>query len=191
MPPAARDFHQREAASVDQAGGAPQHGVGAFHGLDRHAGAFADGDALAHVEARQRIGDAAAIIDIRLLGLVGLAPGHGAFVRQQRLEQRGGIAQLDAFVGQDLHDAADEAIGIARGQRGQQFHQPPVGPDGGEDLRVFHLAGHDHFGDAFGLQDFDQPAECSERDPVRGEAGGFDFLRRFFLDGAIRNGRWR
>ena len=58
---------------------------------------------------------------------VGLAAGHDAGAGQQRLQQHGGIAQLNAFVRQDLDDAADQAIGVFRRQGGEQFHQAPVG----------------------------------------------------------------
>ena len=90
------------ASSVHQARRAAQHGVGAFHGFDRDARALADRDALADIEAGQRVGDAAAVIDIALLILIGLALVSTPSAAQQRLQQQRGIAQLDAFVRQDL-----------------------------------------------------------------------------------------
>src|SRR5438046_2600726 len=73
---AARDFDQRQRPPVHQSGGAAQHGVGAFHGFESHAGALADDHALSHVESGQGVGDAAAVFDIGGLVFGGLAPGH-------------------------------------------------------------------------------------------------------------------
>ena len=74
------------------------------------------------------------------------------------------------------------ALGIFRRQRGQQFDQPPVRPDGGEDLGVLHLPAIITSPMPSSLQDLDQrlssPSEiqCIARP-------GFHFRRGFLLNG--------
>src|ERR1035437_7094878 len=180
---AAGYLDHRHAAPIDQRGGAAQHGVGTFHGLYRHAGAFADGDALSHVEAGQRIGHTAAVGDIGELFLFRLPARHHAGGGQQGFEQHGGIAQVNAFVRQDADDAADQAIGVLCRERGEQLEQTPVGGDGGKDFGVLHLAAHHDLGDAVLLADVDHLAELAEGDPVAARRQGFHLLGGFFLDG--------
>src|ERR1035437_4326322 len=184
---AARYLDHRHAPAIDQRGGAAQHGVGALHGLHGHTGAFANGDSLSHVEAGQRIGHAAAVFDIRQLFLGRLAARHHAGGGQQGLEQRGGIAQLNAFVGQNLNHAADQAIGILCREGGEQLKQTPVGGDGGEDFGMLHLAAHHDLGDAILLADLDHLAELAEGDPVAARGERLHFLGSFFLDGDDRD----
>ena len=162
MGAAAAGFHQRERAAVDQRGGAAEHGVGAFHGLQGDAGALANGHALADVETRQGARDAAAVLYVGEFGLGGLAAGESALGGEQGLQQRGGIGQADALVREHLGDAADESVGVLLGERGEQLDQAPVGADRREDLCVLDLARHHDFLDAFLFEDVDELAEFAE-----------------------------
>ena len=67
-----------------------------------------------------------------------------------------------------LLNAADQRRCVLFFQRGQQFQQPPVGFNGGEDADMFDLSGHHHFGDAFALQNVDQLSELADVDPMHG-----------------------
>ena len=73
MPAARRRFHQRQSLPFDQAGGAAQHGVGAFHGFERHARAVRDRHALADIETRERVSDPCGRIRYRALVRIGFA----------------------------------------------------------------------------------------------------------------------
>ena len=87
MPPAARDFHQREAASVDQTGRAAQHGVGALHGFHGDASPLGDGHALPDIVLGKRVGDASAIGDIALLVRRRLASRQNTFRGEKILKK--------------------------------------------------------------------------------------------------------
>ena len=82
-----------------------------------------------------------------------------------------------------LATRADQGVGILLRQGGEDFDQPPVGPDGGEDAGVLHLPGHHDLADAFLFADLDQAAEFAERDPVAARGGAFDVGRGFLFDG--------
>ena len=95
------------------------------------------------------------------------AIGEDPWPGQQRHEQCRRIDQLDAVVAEDVGDRADETIGIARANLGEQREQRDVGNDpSGENLRVLHLAGHDGVRRAGLLEELDAGAELAERDPV-------------------------
>ena len=75
-------------------------------------------------------------------------------LREQRFEVVRGGDELDAFVAEDLGDGAEQHVGVAGAEVEQEFGEAPVGADGGEDLRVLDLAGHDGAGDALGAGRF-------------------------------------
>jgi hypothetical protein len=88
---------------------------------------------------------------------------------------------MPSFSSSSLH-AADQGVGVALGQRGQQLDQPPVGLERGKDRGVLDLAGHDDFGDPFGVEDVDEAAELGDAQPVAGDAQALDLGRRVVAD---------
>ena len=89
--------------------GAEDGGVRAFHGFDGDAGGFGDNDGLADIEAGEVLRDGAAVGDVGLLLVGGRAAGEHAGRAQQRFEERGGVEEGDALVGEDLGHSADAA----------------------------------------------------------------------------------
>ena len=101
--------------------------------------------------------------------------------------------ELDALVGEDLGDRAEQHVGVAGAEVEEQFGEAPVGTNGGEDLRVLDLAGHHGAGDAFGLKGFDEAGEFAKRHPVDADCGigggaGVDLGVGLFLDGGDYDG---
>ena len=124
---------------------------------------------------------------------VGRAAGEDAGFGEQRFEVVGGGDEFDALVGEDLGDCAEQHVGVARAQVEQKLGEPPVGTDGGEDLRVLDLAGHHGAGDALGLEGFDETGELAERHPVDADGGvgggaGVHLGIGLFLDGGDDDG---
>ena len=114
----------------------------------------------------------------------------------------GGGDELDAFIAEDFGDRAEQHVGVAGAQVEEEFGETPVGTDGGEDLGVLDLAGHDGAGDARGLEGIDEAGELAERQPVDadgrvGGGAGIDLGIGLFLDGgddyrkALRRARRR
>ena len=108
-------FHDDQALAAGDARGALDGFVGAFHGLDGHAGAVANH----HRLARDRVPRSAARSGVRrrcrrTLVASGArrvsTPGRG----QQRAEKFGRIDELDAFVFQDARDRANQRVGVLR-----------------------------------------------------------------------------
>ncbi len=126
MPPPRRRLYERQPLAFHQARRAAQHGVRPFHRFERHAGAFGDGDALAEIEARERMGDLPAVFDVVLFVGIGFAFRNRSSRREQRLQQESGIDQVDSFIRQHFGDAADQRIRVLMRQSRQHFDQPPV-----------------------------------------------------------------
>ena len=124
-------------------------GVGTLHGFDGNAGLGGDDDGLAEVEGGQAQGYGAPVGDVLALVFGGGALGEDAGLGEQRFKVLGGGDELDALVGEDLGDRAEQLVGSARAQVEKQLGETPVGTDAGEYLRVLDLAGHDGAGDAW------------------------------------------
>ena len=87
----ARDFDQAQRFATYEVRGTAEHGIGPFHCLQRDTRAFSDRDALPEVKTGKRVCDAAAILDVARLILVGLALRQYSFTGQERLQQQGRI----------------------------------------------------------------------------------------------------
>ncbi len=96
----------------------------------------------------------AAVGDVLLFLFAGGAAGEDAGLGEERLEVVGGGDEFDAFVGEDLGDGAEQHVGVAGAEVEEELGEAPVGADGGEDLRVLDLAGHDGAGNAFSAERF-------------------------------------
>ena len=174
--------------AAHEGAGAFDGGVGAFHGLDGDAGLGGDDDGLAEVEGGEAAGEGASVGDVLALVVGGGALGEDAGCGEQRFEVLGGGDQLDALVGEDLGDRAEQHVGVARAQVEEELGETPVGTDAGEYLRVLDLAGHDGAGDAGGLEGVDEAGELAEREPVDADGGvgggaRIDLGIGLFLDG--------
>ncbi len=179
---------------AEEGTGAGDGGVGAFHSFDGDAGTGGDDDGLAEVEGCDCAGDGAAVSDVGELVLVGGAGGEGAGFGEQGLEVLGGADELDAFVGEDLGDGAEEHVGVAGAEVEEEFGEAPVGADGGEDLLVLDLSGHGGAGDAFGFEGIDEAGELAEGEPVEVDVGvllgaGGDLGVGLLLDGSDDDGK--
>ena len=176
------------AEAAHEVAGAGDGGVGAFHGFDGDAGLGRDDDGLAEIVGGDGAGYGAAVGDVFLLVFGGGAAGEDAGGGEERLEILRRGDELDAFVGENLGDGAEEHVGVSGAEIEEEFGEAPVGADGGEDLGVFDLAGHGGAGDAFALEGFDEAGEFAEGEPVDadvwvGGGSGVDLGVGFFLDG--------
>ena len=128
-------------------------------------------DGLADVERRNRVRHPTAELEVLLLVLGRLALRQHAGTRQQRLDERRRVHQLDAVVVEHAGDRANEAVGVLRRELPQHAEKGEIGNDAaGEDLGVLHLAGHDRVADAGVFQHADAPAKLAEGNPVDGRA---------------------
>jgi hypothetical protein len=142
------------------------HFVGPFHRFDGDDGLMLHGNRLADVERRNGVGHAVPEREILLFILGRCAPGDDAATREQRLNQRRGVQQLDAVVAQHVGHRTNQAVGILRRQLPQHAEERQVGDDAPEDLGVLHLPGHHGVADAGGLQDRDALPELAEGNPM-------------------------
>src|SRR5205085_7649346 len=78
-------------ASTDELPGPANHGVGAFHGFDGDAGAFAHDYGLTQIEARNLVRYPAAVIDVTTLTIIGFALTQSPRLRQLVLEEIGRV----------------------------------------------------------------------------------------------------
>ena len=138
---------------------------------------------MAQIEPRNLRGDSAAVVDVRGFAFIRRAARQDAFERQQRPEKFRRVDQLDAFIFQHAGDGADQRIRIFRRQRKQQFREPPVRPDGAEDLVVLHLPGHHGVLHSFLMQQFDPAAELAQADPVETLGRALQRRRSLFTNG--------
>ena len=92
----------------------------------------------------------------------GARGGEDAGRRKHGFEEGCRRDEVDAFVFEDLGDGAEQHVGVAGAEVEQEFGEAPVGADGGEDLLVLDLAGHDGAGDACGLEGFDELGKFAE-----------------------------
>jgi len=155
--------------------------------MDGGAGLRGDDYGLAEVVGGDGVSDGAAVGDVLPFVFAGGALGEDAGFGEEGLEIVGGGDELDAFVTEDLGDGAEEHVGRAGAEVEEEFGEAPVGADGGEDLGVLDLAGHDGASDSGGLEDFDEAGEFAEGDPVDADGGvgggaGVDFGVGLFFD---------
>ena len=139
-------------AGAGQLSGARDHRVGALHRLDGDDRRGLHRDRLADVEAGDRIGDAVAELEIRLLVVGRRRARQHARAREQRREERRRVQQLDAVLAQHVGDAGDERVGVLGLEPHQHAEQRHVGHDVGEELRVLDLPGHHGLRDAGSLE---------------------------------------
>ena len=177
---AAGDLHQPQGLPFTSAAARSQHRVGAFHGFEGDAGAIANGDALSDIEAGERVGDAAAVTNLALpRRLVGLRRVSTPFRRSSGFSKQRGIDQLDAFVGQHFHDAADQRVGVLFWQRRQQFHSRQSGRMDEKMLACFTWPAIMTSLMPSRLRISISRLELAERDPVAARRQLLDFGRRF------------
>ena len=161
MPAPGRRFNQSQPLALHQARRAPEHGVGAFHRFESYAGPVGDGHALSQVEAGQRVGDFAAIFDVAEFIGVGftfrIIPAGASRGFSSRVESTSSMPSSES-----TFPRRRSASRYSYASGGQEFNQAPVRADGGEDLRVFHLAGHHDLRHAFAIADLDQLAQFAE-----------------------------
>ncbi len=122
--------------------------VGPFHRLDRDHRLVLDRDRLPDVERGDGVRHAVAEGEVLALLLARRALGQHALARQQRLEKRRRVEQLDALVAHDLGDGRNQRVGVAGLEAGEHGQQRQVRHDAGEDLDVLDLAGHHRAGHA-------------------------------------------
>ena len=100
----------------------------------------------------------------------------------------GGGDELDAFVGEDFGDRAEEHVGVAGAEVEEELGEAPVGADGGEDLLVLTWPAMTARVTPSRLEGFDELRELAEREPVDVDVGvgggaGVDLGIGLFLDG--------
>ena len=161
-------------------------GVGAFHGLDGHAGGLGDNDGLADIVVGEVARDGAAVVRCSFFLLRwARVPSARRASRAAVREMKSNSSSMDAFVSENLGDRAEQSESVLRvAKRKQKLGETPVGLDAGENLLVLDLSGHDGAGDAFSLEGLDELGELAEREPVDGRGAAlFDFRIGLFLDG--------
>ena len=162
------DFHDDEPLAAGNARGALDGFVGSFHGFDGHAGAIANHHRLSQVEAGDLPRDLPSVGDV---GSFARHRGRAASKRLRRASSgpRNFVESTSSMPSSSQHPrhGADQRIGIFRRQRKQQLRQPPVRPDGAENLVVLHLPGHHGVLHTLLMQQFDAAAQLAQADPVQ------------------------
>ena len=133
-----------------------------------------------------RVRHAIAEREIRPGRIVWRRAGDVALLREQRLQERRGVEQLDALAAHHVGDRRDQGIGGLGAQAHQHLQQRPVWRDVGKQLRVLDLARHHGLCAPGLLQQLDASTELAERHGVQRGAecrGPFgQVVARLFLD---------
>ena len=140
-------------AVAGEVAGARDGFVGAFHGLDRDHRLMLHGDGLADIEAGNGIGHAIAELEILALRLVRRAIAQLSLAREQRLEKRRRVEQLDAALAHQVGDRADQRVGVEPLQLAHHRQRRQVGHEAAEDLGVLDLPGHHRLRDLVVFED--------------------------------------
>ena len=141
--------------------------VGPLHRFDGDHGLVLHRNGLADVERGNGIGHAVTKHEVLMLLLVRHPRGQGARPREQRMQKRRRIEQLDSRVAHDVGDRRNQCIGIPRPEPCEHRQQDAIRHDAGEDLHVLHLAGHHGLRDPGRFENLDARAELTERNPVK------------------------